>query len=59
MSTKTKKEALTVSRIINEVLVSQLGIPFRNIVNDCTFTKYTGSKRPDLLISNIEYDDVL
>ncbi|MBR4804038.1 MAG: type I restriction enzyme HsdR N-terminal domain-containing protein, partial [Bacteroidales bacterium] len=50
-----KKEALSVSRLITEVLVEQLGIPFRNIVNDTTFSSYTGSKRPDLLISNIEY----
>lgn len=50
-----KKEALSVSRLINEVLVGQLGIPFRNIVNDTTFSSYTGSKRPDLTISNIEY----
>ncbi len=50
-----KKEALSVSRLIIEVLVEQLGIPFRNIVNDTTFSSYTGSKRPDLLISNIEY----
>ncbi len=51
-----KKEALSVSRLITEVLVEQLGIPFRNIVNDTTFSSYTGSKRPDLLISNIEYN---
>ena len=50
-----KKEALSVSRLITEVLVEQLGIPFRNIVNDTTFSTYTGSKRPDLLISNVEY----
>ena len=51
-----KQEALSVSRLINEVLVSQLGIPFRTIVNDSTFSSYTGSKRPDILISNFEYD---
>jgi type I restriction enzyme M protein len=51
-----KKEALSVSRLINEVLVGQLSIPFRQIVNDTTFQKYTGSKRPDLLISEYEYD---
>lgn len=51
-----KKEALSVSRLINEVLVAQLSIPFRQIVNDATFSKYTGSKRPDLLISEFEYD---
>ena len=50
-----KKEALSVGRLITEVLVEQLGIPFRNIVNDTTFSSYTGSKRPDLTISNIEY----
>lgn len=53
---KQKKEALSVSRLIKEVLVDQLGIPYRNIVNDTTFAKYTGSKRPDVLISNVEYD---
>lgn len=51
-----KKEALSVSRLINEVLVAQLSIPFRQIVNDTTFSKYTGSKRPDILISEFEYD---
>ena len=51
-----KKEALSVSRLINEVLVAQLSIPFRQIVNDTTFSMYTGSKRPDLLISEFEYD---
>ena len=51
-----KKEALTVTRFINEVLVSQLSIPLRQIVNDTTFVSYTGSKRPDLLISEFEYD---
>ncbi len=52
----SKKEALSVSRLINEVLVSQLSIPLRQIVNDTTFIKYTGSKRPDLLISEFEYN---
>lgn len=57
MAKKTnKQEALSVGRLINEVLVEQLGIPFRNIVNDTTFSNYTGSKRPDILISNYEYD---
>lgn len=51
----TKKEALSVVRLINEVLVEQLGIPFKNIVYDTSFSSYTGSKRPDLIISNIEY----
>lgn len=53
---KKKQEALSVSRLINEVLVAQLSIPFRQIVNDTTFSKYTGSKRPDILISEFEYD---
>ena len=53
---KKKKEALTVNRFINEVLVDQLKIPLRQIVNDTPFKKFTGSKRPDLLISEIEYD---
>jgi hypothetical protein len=51
-----KQEALSVSRLINEVLVGQLSIPFRQIVNDTTFSSYTGSKRPDILISEFEYD---
>ena len=53
---KKKQEALAVNRLINEVLVNQLSIPLRQIVNDTTFQKYTGSKRPDLLISEFEYD---
>ena len=48
-----KKEALSVGRLINEVLVEQLGIPFHNIVNDSTFSSFTGSKRPDIMISNM------
>ena len=37
MAKKQKKqEALSVSRLINEVLVAQLSIPFRQIVNDTT-----------------------
>ncbi len=51
-----RQEALSVSRLINEVLVKQLGVPFRQIVNDKAFTYYTGSMRPDLLISEIEFD---
>ncbi len=51
---KKKQEALSVGRLINEVLVAQLSIPFRQIVNDTTFSKYTGSKRPDILISKFE-----
>jgi len=53
---KKKKEALTVNRFINEVLVDQLKIPLKQIVNDTPFEKFTGSKRPDLLISDVEYD---
>lgn len=53
---KSKHEALSVNRLINEVLVSQLNIPLRQIVNDKAFPKYTGSTRPDLLISEFEYD---
>ena len=56
MGKKTqKKEALSVSRLINEVLVEQLGIPLKNIVNDTSFLSFTGIKRPDLMISNIAY----
>ncbi len=56
MAKKTvKKEALSVARLVTEVLINQLGIPARQIVNDTTFFEFTGSKRPDLLISNIEY----
>jgi len=54
---KIKRESLTVTRLIHEVLVSQLSIPLRQIVNDSTFQKYTGSQRPDLLISEFEFDD--
>jgi type I restriction-modification system DNA methylase subunit len=53
-----KQEAVTVTRFIHEVLVGQLGIPIRQIVNDTTFANYTGSKRPDLLVSEFEYDPV-
>ena len=51
-----KKEALTTRLFITEILEKELGIPSKNIVNDTTFNEYTGSKRPDLLISTIEYD---
>ena len=51
-----KREALAVTRLINEVLVSQLSIPLRQIVNDSTFKNYTGIQRPDLLISEFEFD---
>jgi type I restriction enzyme M protein len=56
MAKGKKREALTVTRLINEVLVSQLSIPLRQIVNDTSFEKYTGSKRPDLLISEFDFD---
>jgi type I restriction-modification system DNA methylase subunit len=56
MTKQKKQEALAVTRLINEVLVGQLSIPLRQIVNDTTFSRYTGSKRPDLLISEFEYD---
>ena len=53
---KKKQEALAIQRFIAEILVNQLSIPHKQIVNDTTFSKYTGSKRPDLLISEFEYD---
>jgi Type I restriction-modification system methyltransferase subunit len=56
MTEKKKREALSVTRLINEVLVGQLSIPLRQIVNDTSFEKYTGSKRPDILISEFEFD---
>lgn len=57
MKTKKKKqEALSSTRFINEILVGQLSIPLKQIVYDTTFAKYTGSKRPDFLISEFEYD---
>jgi len=56
MVKRVKREALTVSRLIHDVLVKQLNIPLHQIVNDTTFAKYTGSKRPDLLISEFKFD---
>lgn len=56
MAKKKKQEAVGVTRFIHEVLVNQLSIPPKQIVNDTTFQRYTGSKRPDLLISEFEYD---
>ena len=50
------QEALSVTRLIHEVLVNQLSIPLRQIVNDTTFKNYTGSRRPDLLISEFDFD---
>jgi type I restriction enzyme M protein len=55
-SAKKKREALTVNRLIHEVLVGQLSIPLRQIVNDTSFSAWTGIKRPDLLISEFEFD---
>ncbi len=55
-ASKPKREALTVSRLIHEVLVGQLNIPLRQIVNDSTFQRWTGSQRPDLLISEFAFD---
>jgi len=56
MVKKAKREALSVNRLINEVLVKQLSIPLRQIVNDSTFSSYLGSQRPDILISEFEFD---
>lgn len=56
MPQKKKQEALTIHRFISEILVKQLSIPNKQIVNDTTFAKYTGSKRPDLLVSEFEYN---
>ena len=53
---KIKREALTVTRLIHDILVDQLNIPLRQIVNDSTFSKYTGTQRPDILISEFEFD---
>lgn len=52
---KQKREALSVQRLINEVLIQDLGVPPHNVVNDAVFQKYTGSKRPDILISNASF----
>jgi type I restriction-modification system DNA methylase subunit len=56
MRRRVKREALTVTRLIHDVLVGQLNIPLHQIVNDTTFSEYTGSKRPDLLISEFAFD---
>jgi len=53
---KKKKEALSVRHFISDVLIEQLRIPSKNIVNDTTFKSYTKSDRPDLLISEVAYD---
>lgn len=47
-----------VQRFITDILVSQLSIPSKQIVNDTSFWEHTGSKRPDLLISEEEYKDI-
>lgn len=51
-----KKEALAVGRFIQDILVGQLSIPFRQIVNDTAFAEYGGALRPDILISEFEFD---
>lgn len=51
-----RQEALSVSRIINDILIEQLGIPHQQIVNDTTF-EVTGNLRPDLLISGVPLND--
>ncbi|MGD9276481.1 MAG: N-6 DNA methylase [Candidatus Pacearchaeota archaeon] len=56
MVKKKKREALSVYRLIDEVLVKQLSINPRQIVIDTSFEKYTGSKRPDLLISEFDFE---
>ena len=53
---KAKKEALTVRMFIEDILVEQLRIPSKQIVNDTTFKKYTKSDRADLLISEVPYN---
>jgi hypothetical protein len=55
---KQKQEALTVSKLINEILIEKLNIPNRNIVNDTTFPSFTGNKRADLCISDVEYNQI-
>ena len=54
--TKKKQGTLAVNRLINDVPVGQLSIPLHQKVNDTSFEKCTGSKRPCLLISEFEYD---
>lgn len=51
-----KQEALKTTRLISEKLTLELGIPSSNIVNDTTFSEYTGTQRPDLLISTNQYN---
>ena len=53
---KRKREALTIRRFMEDVLIDQLKIPGQNIVNDTTFKEYTKSDRPDLLISEVPYN---
>lgn len=56
MKKKIKREALTITRLINEVLIGLLNIPLKQIVNDTTFKEYTGIQRPDILISEVEFE---
>ena len=51
-----KQEALVTRFFIDEILVDKLGFSKNQIINDTTFKDYTDSKRPDLLISEIEYN---
>lgn len=54
MAKKQKKqEALSVSRLINEVLVAQLSIPFRQIVNDTTSQNILAQNVPTSLFLNL------
>ncbi|MFT8705508.1 class I SAM-dependent DNA methyltransferase [Bifidobacterium aquikefiricola] len=57
MAGNQSAEALSVQRLINEVLVQKLGIPAHNIVNDMAFPHHTGIRRPDITISNEPYED--
>lgn len=43
MAKKKKQESLSVGRLINEVSVGKLNIPFRQIVNDTIFSAFTGN----------------
>ena len=52
-----KHEADVTRVFINEILIDKLGYTTRQIVTDATFKEYTGSARPDILISELEYDN--
>jgi type I restriction enzyme M protein len=56
MAKEKKREALKVTQLISDILIKKLSISLRQIVNDTSFRKYTGIKRPDLLISEFEFD---